>query len=595
MTLRPGSQLLRVGTVLCTLLLLVGCDWFAPSATPTPPGPTPLPGTPGPSATPGAPATAAAAGGPTLPPGTPVPQGGTLTIRLDKDVTTLNPLLVARGPADVDAAAQTVTGLIFSGLTRIDNHLQPQPDLAESWSVAPDGLSVDFKLRPGVLWSDGQPVTPDDVIWSYQTYLQVPVSSTLQVHLHDAVLAIQPSPVASDTVRFWLKKKYAPLLSDVAAAILPRHLLGAIPPDQMAAAPFSANPVGSGPFMLSDHKAGQRIVLAANPRYYGGRPHLDAVAFLIAPDPAVAEKALSDGSLLAAEVPQDTWRDFAAQAVAQTGFTLGTAPGSAYYFLAFNLRQGHLFADTALRQAVADALDKTRLVRDATDGAGLPIWSDVSPASWAYDTQVSHLDNDPAKAKALLDQAGWAPGADGIRQKNGQKLAFALYVPANDPVRRVAAGRIQGSLATVGISTTVAPADFASVLQARLDPRRTPAFDFDAMLLGWAGGSPDPDDFALFHSTQIPTTDNPTGLNFTGFAAAEFDQVSMQARGDYDFATRAALQGRLQEILAQQVPYLFLWADQRFLITSRRIGGPVDPGSPRWLWNVEQWWLGPAP
>ena len=430
MTLRPGSQLLRAGVVLCALLLLAGCDWFAPAATPTPPGPTPLPGTPGPSASPGTPATATAAGGPTLPPGTRVPQGGTLTIRLDKDVTTLNPLLVARGPADVDAAAQTVTGLIFSGLTRIDNHLQPQPDLAESWSVAPDGLSVDFKLRPGVLWSDGQPVTPDDVIWSYQAYLQVPVSSTLQVHLHDAVLAIQPSPVASDTVRFWLKKKYAPLLSDVAAAILPRHLLGAIPPDQMAAAPFSANPVGSGPFMLSDHKAGQRIVLAANPRYYGGRPHLDAVAFLIAPDPAVAEKALSDGSLLAAEVPQDTWRDFAAQAVAQTGFTLGTAPGSAYYFLAFNLRQGHLFADTALRQAVADALDKTRLVRDATDGAGLPIWSDVSPASWAYDTQVSHLDNDPAKAKALLDQAGWAPGAGGIRQKNGQKLASPRWASA---------------------------------------------------------------------------------------------------------------------------------------------------------------------
>jgi ABC-type transport system substrate-binding protein len=162
-------------------------------------------------------------------------------------------------------------------------------------------------------------------------------------------------------------------------------------------------------------------------------------------------------------------------------------------------------------------------------------------------------------------------------------------------VRHNAAVRMQPALAAVGISLTVTAADFDSGIKARLDPRRQPPFDFDALLLGWDSTGTDPDDFALFHSSQIPTPDNPGGLNFPGFAAAEFDQLTVDARSTYDFAARAAVQARMQAILAEQLPYYDLWADQHFLILNRRIGGPVDPSSPRWLWNVEQWSLAPAP
>jgi peptide/nickel transport system substrate-binding protein len=524
-----------------------------------------------------------------------VPQGGTLTIRLAQDVTTLNPFFIPRSITEIDEAAQTVTSLIFSGLTRLDNRLQPVPDLAESWTPAPDGLSVDFTLRAGALWSDGQPVTVDDVTWTYQSYLKLPTPSTVQVHLQDAVLAIEPSKAAPNTVRFWLKRKYAGLLTDVAAPILPKHLLADVPLDRMAVHPYSYKPVGSGPFVFQERKEGQSILLAANPRYYGGAPHLAGVAFLVAPDPQVAVNALADGSLLAAEVPAATWQAYAARPGIQSVFTLGRYADTGYYFAGFNLRPGHLFSDTALRQAFAYALDKGALVREATGDAGVPIWSDVPPSSWAYAPDTPRLDHDPAKAQALLDGAGWKPGKNGIRQKDGKLLAFPLYVPLGDATRQKAAELMQAPLAAVGISMTVTIADFDSVLKAKLDPRRDPAFDFDAMLLGWDSSSTDPDDFALFHSSQIPTKENPGGLNFTGFAAPEFDQRAVEARSAYDFSARAAAQARMQAILAEELPYEFLWADGHFLILSRRLGGPVDPTSPRWLWNVEQWWLAPAP
>ena len=598
---RPPHRRLWLLVLLCSLPALVGCDWFGPPAPrPTPAATTTATG-PAPSAPPGT-ATAptptrgpAATATPSAPAGTPVPQGGTLTIRLAQDVTTLNPFFIPRSITEVDEAAQTVTSLIFSGLTRLDNRLQPVPDLAESWTPAPDGLSVDFTLRAGALWSDGQPVTVDDVTWTYQSYLKLPTPSTLQVHLQDAVLAIEPSKAAPNTVRFWLKRKYAGLLTDLAAPILPKHLLADVPLDRMAVHPFSYKPVGSGPFLFQERKEGQSILLAANPRYYGGPPHLAGVAFLVAPDPQVAVNALAGGSLLAAEVPPATWQAYAARPGIQSVFSLGRYADTGYYFVGFNLRPGHLFSDTALRQAFAYALDKAALVREATGDAGVPIWSDVPPSSWAYAPDTPRLDHDPAKAQALLDGAGWKPGKNGIREKDGQPLTFPLYVPLGDAAREKAAMLMQAPLAAVGMSMTVTIADFDSVLKAKLDPRRDPAFDFDAMLLGWDSSSTDPDDFALFHSSQIPTKENPGGLNFTGFAAPEFDQRAVEARSAYDFAARAAAQARMQAILAEELPYEFLWADGHFLILSRRLGGPVDLTSPRWLWNVEQWWLAPAP
>jgi peptide/nickel transport system substrate-binding protein len=604
----PPQPARALAALLLLVLLLTACDFSGPAPGPTP-GPTPPATSPvgstavGPTAPAAAPGTAAATSSVGVPAATAtqpanIPRGGTLTVRIPHDVTTLNPLFVDKGTGDRDEAAAQVTSLIFSGLTRIDDTLRPVPDLAESWDVAPDGLSLTFKLRSGVRWQDGTPLTPDDVIWTYNTWLNLTSTTTtaLQYHLRDAVLQIGPGAQPDSTVRFFLKKPYAPILADLSAPILPKHLLENVPLDQLATNDFSFKPVGTGPFMFDSHKEGENVVLAANPNYYGGAPYLSRVAFLVAPDPQVAVDALSAGTLTLADVPKAAWDSYSRQPGIQSRLTLGLWADLGYYFVAFNDRPGNALSDLRLRQAWALALNKEALVDAATGGAGQPVWTDVDSASWAYAPDAPRLNNDPARARQLLAEAGWTDSnGDGIVDKNGEPLKIDLYVRADDPARIKAAQLMQAPLAAVGISTTVASVDFDSVISSKLDPSHNPAFDFHAMIMGWDRQTYDPDDYDLFSTSQIRNGANPNGLNYVGYSSPQFDDLSRKARSEYDPAKRAALYAQIQALLANDLPYYWLWSDQHYLVLSHTIGGPIDLNSPRYFWNVEKWWLAPGP
>jgi peptide/nickel transport system substrate-binding protein len=580
---------LRFCYILGLALLLAACDLNpapttpAPGGTPTvastlPTGPTARPVTPAP---------------PTDTPPANIPKGGTLTVRIPRDVTTFNPLFMDRGPDQRDPVAAAVGGLLFSGLTRLDDRLRPQPDLATGWDVAPDGLSVVFHLRPNLQWSDGQPLTADDVIWTYSTTLAITTTtSTLQYHLRDTVLQIQKVDPPDTTVKFWLKKPYGPLLSDLSAPILPRHLLGNVPLAGLDNSTFSFQPIGSGPFMYSDHQPGVNIILAANPHYYGGEPHLSRVAFLVAPKDQVAVDALNSGDLAVAEIPQEAWQNYTRRPEGNRP-ALGQWLDPGYTFLAFNDRAGVALNDARVRQAWALALDKPALVREATGGAGVPIWGDIPPYSWAY-TDTAHLNNDPARARQLLADAGWKDSnGDGIADHNGDPLALTIFVRADDPQRRRAAELMGPPLLAVGITTTVSPVDFDSVIQAKIDPGHTPPFDFRAMLMGWDKTVADPDNYALFHSSQVRSPANPNGLNYVGYASPDYDAAAFKARGSYDLAERTALYATVQQQLANDQPYYWLWSTPHYLALSPKLHGPINPNSPRYLWNVEQWWLSP--
>jgi peptide/nickel transport system substrate-binding protein len=552
--------LASVALAVFTLALLAGCALDpAPAPTPTPAPPTP----------------------------TPLPRGGNLTIRLTSDLPDLRPWQPrSRGE-------EQITSLLYNGLTRLDTGLQPQPDLATGWDASQDGRLITFTLRTDVSWHDGKPFSAEDAAYTLSALRELSPTTAL---LTDIRKIVQVEAPTSSTLVISLTDRYAPIFADLAVPILPKHLLIG---KNIAKLNFWDAPVGTGPFLLGDRQPGASVTLLANKRFYRGEPLLDRVALLVG-DPQVATAALKDGRLLLAELP---WS--AGSTISQTvpGIHTGAYPENGYYFMAFNTRAGRPFADARVRAALAAAIDLPGLVRDATSGQGLPIATSIAPGSWAdlMPPPTSTVDLD--RARTLLDEAGWKQSDGGaIRQQAGITLTAQLYVRGDDERRVRAAELIAQAARQIGIAIVVQRADFETVIKSKY----APPYDFDLLLGSWSNGAGDtgfadyafydPDDFALFHSSQINqgVVDTRAVLNIGGFSDPAYDNQSAAARQLYDPAERLKAIRLAQQRIVDQRPYLFLWADRIPVALSPRVttlDGPVDLNTPMYLRNIERWYL----
>lgn len=532
---------------------------------------------------------------PTVEPTPAVPQGGALTIRLAADVPELKPWdLRSRGE-------EHVADLIYNGLTELDAQLQPQPDLAQDWTTSADGRLITFTLRSNLVWHDGEPLTSADVAWTLNMLRTITATNALLADLQSTIAdAGAPLP---ETVVVSLTRPYAPLLAELAVPILPRHRLADRTPEQIAALNFWDEPVGSGPFKLDRRQPDQSIAFVRNNAYFGGVPNLDQVALVIAPDPAVAATALQNQQLLVAEFPQTTAALSAT--VEPAPLQRGAYPENGWYGLAFNTRPERIFADQRLREALARAVDVEALVQTVTNGAGLPITTILSRASGMYPADLGIRPPDPDAARRLLDEAGWTLGANGVRQKAGRPLSSRIWVRGDDARRVAAAQRIAEAAGAIGMQLEVVPANFNTVIL----PKLAPPYDFDLLLGSWINAPNsqsfptnrfyDPDNWALFHSANVwgGQGDARTGLrNVTGFANGDYDSAADAARRVYALADRKQAIQSAQTVLARELPYLLLWTDQVGVVINERVAsedGPLPLYTPRYLWNVEQWYLQP--
>ncbi len=581
------------GLTALVLLLLTACDMGATTAevspTAAPSVPATSPAIPTPSVSPTvSPAVS-------IEPVATVPQGGALPIRLSADIPELRPWdLRSRGE-------EHVADLLYNGLTRLDPRLQPQPDLAESWTVSPDGGLITFTLQSNIQWHDGQPLTSEDVAWTLNTLRTITSTNALLYDLRSYVGDVQ-APL-ENTVVISLTEPYAPLLANLAVPILPRHLLADRSPEQLAALNFWDQPIGTGPFKLEDRKANQSISFTRNDEYFRTAPHLDEVVLVIAPDDGVAAAALQNDQLLVAEFPGVT-EPFSNTTEAES-FRTGAYPENGWYGVVFNTRPERLFADGRLRNALGRAVNVDQVVQSATGGAGQPIVTTLSRVSAAYPSDLAVLPPDLDGARQLLDEAGWTPGEGGVRQKDGRPLAARLLVRGDDPRRVTAAQQIAEAAATIGMQIDVVPADFNSVIL----PKLAPPYDFDLLLGSWVNAPNsvsfptsrfyDPDDFGLFHSSRIWRGEGDTrgGLrNVGGFNNTEYDQAAENARRAYDVAERQQAIQAAQTVLIRERPYLLLWADRIPVVLDARVAstdGEIALDTPRYLWNVEQWYITP--
>lgn len=463
----------------------------------------------------------------------------------------VNPLLSSLNPADADLVA-----LLFNGLTRLGERGEVQPDLAERWEVTGDGKVYAFYLRKNVSWHDGRPFTADDVIATIKA-IQDPAFPG------DPALSAFWQKVTVDkiddaTVRFLLPEPYAPFPEATTLGLLPAHRLSGISGKALAEDPLNYMPIGTGPYRLAEAREGE-IALSANPAYFRGAPKIGRIVFRFYRDRQSVISALKRGEIMAAGRLSP---DEAAQLAGMPGLTIYSGPLAAYTLIFFNLKLPY-FEDRLVRQALLYALDRQKIVDQFLNGHGRVLHSPILPESWAYYAAVKRYDYNPEQAKALLEKAGWKLGADGLREKEGVKLQFALLTN-DDPQRVAIIEDISRQWAAVGVKAETQAVGIDGLINDYLKPRR-----FDALLYGWARLPGDPDPYELWHSSQAGSG----GANFAGFAHRKVDELLEDARRTTDRAARVTAYQQFQTLFAEHVPALLLYQPMYIYALSKDIQG----------------------
>jgi len=487
------------------------------------------------------------------------------------DATNLIPLLSS------DSTSHEIAGLIYNGLVKYDKNLNIIGDLAESWNISPDGLVITFHLRHNVRWHDGHPFTAEDVLFTYQLTVD---PRTPTAYAGDFLKVKKAEVLDVHTFRVIYDKPFAPALMSWGSAILPKHLLVG---QDITRTPLARKPVGTGPYKFKDWVAGQKIVLVSNRDYFEGRPYIDGYILRIIPDMATMFLELRAGGIDRMNLTPLQYTRQTENPLFHRNYNKFRYLSFAYTFVGYNLKNP-LFADRRVRQSLAMAIDKEEIIQGVLLGLGKPATGPFKPGTWAYNPNVMTFPHDPAKARALLAEAGWQDrNGDGLLDKDGQPFAFELLVNQGNEVRGKCAEIIQRRLAEIGISVKIRVVEWAAFVNDFINKRR-----FDATILGWTIPL-DPDLYDVWHSSKT----GPQELNFTSFKNEEVDRLLEKGRSTFNLEERKKCYYRIQEILAEEQPYTFLYVPDALPIIQARFRGmelaPLGIG-----YNFIKWYV-PAP
>jgi len=474
-----------------------------------------------------------------------------------------------------DSASHTAAGYVFNGLVRYDKNLKLEGELAESWEVSPDGRKITFHVRKGVTWHDGKPFTSEDVMFTYRKMIDPNTPTAYAEDFRQVTHASNPDPY---TFVVEYEKPFAPALASWGMHVLPKHLLAEYP--DISRSPANKKPVGTGPFRFLEWKTGEKTVFEANPDYFEGRPYLSRVITRVIPDPATMFLELKSGGLdMMGLTPLQYTRQTETEGFRKS-FNKYRYLSFGYTYLGFRLSHP-LFSDRRVRQAFAYAINKKELIDGVLFGLGQEATGPYKPGTWAYNPDVKKYPYDPERAKALLAEAGWKDtDGEGVREKGERKFAFTVLTNAGNESRAKTAAIIQQSLAAVGIRMEIRTLEWSAFINEFVDKRK-----FDAVILGWSI-SQDPDQYDIWSSKKT----GPKELNFVGFADAEVDRLLEEGRRTFDIEKRKKAYFRIQEILAEEQPYVFLYYPDSLPAVQKRIRG-IEPAPAGISYNFIKWYV----
>jgi peptide/nickel transport system substrate-binding protein len=456
---------------------------------------------------------------------------GTVILALDEGPQNLDPRI------GIDATSERLVQLMFSSLVKRSRTFTVEPDLALRWEI-PNPTTYIFHLRDDAVFHDGRKVTARDVVYTFRTLLDGSVKTTKRGTFRPVESV---DAVDDHTVIFKLKEPFAPFLSN-----LTRGNMGIVP--EGSPPNVAMNPIGSGEFKFVRYIPDGEVVLARNDAYYGNKPHISTAIFRIVPEAVVRALELRKGSAdIALNVlPPDTVEVLKAD----PKLDVIEAPGTNYQYIAFNLKDP-VFGDLRVRKAIAHAIDRDKIIRYLLRDQARPATGVIPPGNWAYTGDVMTYPYDPERARSLLRETGRAG------------LSFTFRT-STDEATRLLATVFQQQLKEVGIQVNIQanePATFSADIETG---------NFQAYSRRWIGGNNDPDIFNLiFHSTMTP----PDGANRGFYGNSDVDRLIEIGRRETDMEKRRAAYQRIQQIVAEDLPYVSLFYLNNVALISKRVKG----------------------
>lgn len=483
-------------------------------------------------------------------------QDDVLKIGWSQDPQTLNPFI------GLDEQSYMVWAINWDLLVNLDpEDLSPAPGIAESWEISDDRKKVTFKIADRK-WSDGTPVTSTDVKWTLDTLGTEGELFAGYTGNVEAVRAPDPKTVIIETSR-----PDARIVGGLMIYILPEHIWGKVPLAQLTSTYQPSLPlVGTGPFIVTQFDRGRLITMNQNQEFSGGEPKFDQIQFVKYGNQDGVERALKLGEIdLIPEVQPTTFDRLGDEANIATM----DSPSTQFTELAFNMCPEELcpdanvnpaIQDLPVRQAIAYSVDRERINQIAASGTSF-VANGLLPSSYTafYQEPDETYPFDPEKAAQILDDAGYEPGNDGIREKDGDRLSFNLYTRSRSehPYSAQAARLVAEMAREVGIEFNVQEVSvdkLTEVTTRHVDGK--PAPDFDSFIWGWGGDAYDP---SLL--LGLMTTDEIGGSSDAFYSNPEYDELFNEQAGEFDVEKRKELIGRMINILQEDLPYLVLTED----------------------------------
>jgi peptide/nickel transport system substrate-binding protein len=514
---------------------------------------------------------------------TPPRSRASFVLGIKQDIDSLNPFVgfVASAYESYQLMYDYLTG---SSLT----DFSPVPGLAEKWETSADGKSWTFHIRQGVKWSDGQPLTAKDVVYTFNRVKDGEQENSAYGNYITNVTKVEAT---DDHTVVFTTSEPSPSMLRMAVPIVPEHVWKNTPSEKVKDFPNTDNPVGSGPFRLVEAKKGQYYRFAANKEYWGGAPKIDELIFRVFANDEAMANALKKGEI-------DMLNDISAGVFESLenvpGITASSSKYSGFSEIAYNLGaqtvegkkigDGHpALQDKQVRLAIDHAIDRKALVDKALRNRGTAETSVIPPIypNLRYDPGAELRQFDLTKANQILDDAGYAKGTDGIRAKAGRKLEFRLFGRENSEEGKKAVEYVRDWLGEIGIKANV---------QIMSEDNLTEVIgqgNYDMFQWGWVV-EPDPDfQLSVFTCDQRSYDDGGTvaaGWSDSFYCDPEYDKLYAKQKTILDPAARAEVVKQAQKKLYDDVVYSVIWAydnleayrDDRFTGFQRQ---PSDGGS----------------